>query len=130
MTGQYRVTEKVGNDYYRPSTYMSFDQYMAFKSKQQDKEYMKSLAGISSGKRNLSGLVDPVSKIDIKRNLVDRLFGGLGIQIEPRGNIDMTVGGFIILPISPIFQSDKDGRPGLILIWIFKWKLQETLVIS
>ena len=84
----------MGNDHYRPSSYLTFEQYMDFKSKQQDNEYMRSLAGISSGKRNLSGLVDPVSKIDIKRNLVDRLFGGLGIQIEPRGNIYMTVGGF------------------------------------
>ena len=65
-TGQYRVIEKVGNDHYRPSSYLTFEQYMDFKSKQQDKEYMRSLAGISSGKRNLSGLVDPVSKIDIK----------------------------------------------------------------
>ncbi|MBK9960052.1 MAG: cell surface protein SprA [Saprospiraceae bacterium] len=111
-TGQYRVIEKVGNDHYRPSSYLTFEQYMDFKSKQQDKEYMRSLAGISSGKRNLSGLVDPVSKIDIKRNLVDRLFGGLGIQIEPRGNIDMTVGGFYNftdIPNIPIRQRWQAG---------------------
>lgn len=93
-SGEYRTNQKIGSEFYRPSSYMSFDEYMKFKSRQQDKEYMKSLAGISTSKKTNIGVVDPVTKIEIKRNLADRLFGGLGIQIEPKGSVDLTLGGY------------------------------------
>ena len=51
-TGLYKVTEKIGNDYFRAPTYLSFEEYMAFKSRQQDRDYYKNLAGISASKKN------------------------------------------------------------------------------
>lgn len=102
VSGQYIKTEKIGNEPIKPSSYMSFEEYLDFKSRQQDKEYMQNLAGSSSGKKYLQGLVDPISKMDLKRNLSDRLFGGLGIEINPRGNIDLTVGGFYSFVDNPI----------------------------
>ena len=106
-TGQYKVTEKIGSDYFRPPTYMSFDEYMDFKARQQDRDYYKNLAGISASKKNKYSLIDPISKIDIKRNLADRLFGGLGIDIKPQGNIDVILGGsysFNDIPNIPVNQ--------------------------
>jgi cell surface protein SprA len=91
-TGLYKVTEKIGNDYFRAPTYLSFEEYMAFKSRQQDRDYYKNLAGISASKKNKYSLLDPISKVDIKRNLADRLFGGLGIEIKPQGSIEVMVG--------------------------------------
>ncbi len=111
-TGQYIMTEKVGNDPIRPSSFMSFEEYMAFKARQQDREYLKTLSGASTAKRNLAGLVDPINKLDLKRNLSDRLFGGLGIEINPRGNIDLTVGGFYNYIDNPLLTPRQKWQAG------------------
>ncbi|MBK8482828.1 MAG: cell surface protein SprA [Saprospiraceae bacterium] len=91
-TGEYNVSEKIGDDYYRPSSNLTFTEFLNFKARQQDQEYLKNLAGISTTKRNYASIVDPISKIDLKKNLADRLFGGFGIDIKPQGSIGFTLG--------------------------------------
>lgn len=108
-TGQYKVTEKIGNDYFRPPTYMSFEEYMDFKARQQDRDYYKNLAGISAAKKNKYSIIDPISKIDIKRNLADRLFGGLGIEIKPQGSIDVILGANYTFNDNPQLTQRQKG---------------------
>ncbi|HHB78577.1 MAG TPA: cell surface protein SprA, partial [Saprospiraceae bacterium] len=91
-TGMYIITEKVGNDFYRPPSYMTFDEYMTWKSEQQQKSYFKQLAGISDGSDGISGRLDPIAKFDFKKSLIDRLFGGSTVDIRPQGNIDLRFG--------------------------------------
>ena len=91
-TGMYIITEKVGNDFYRPPSYMTFDEYMTWKSQQQQKSYFKQLAGISDGADGISGRLDPIAKFDFKKSLIDRLFGGTTVDIRPQGNIDLRFG--------------------------------------
>ncbi|MBK9270664.1 MAG: cell surface protein SprA [Saprospiraceae bacterium] len=112
VTGEYIVTEKIANEHIRPAGSLSFDEFMEFKARQQDREYMSTLAGTSSGRKYLNGLVDPISKMDLKRNLSDRLFGGLGIEITPRGNIDLTVGGFYSFVDNPILTARQKWNAG------------------
>ncbi|MDQ3141263.1 MAG: cell surface protein SprA [Bacteroidota bacterium] len=111
-TGQYILTEKIGDEYFRPPTSLSFEEYLEFKRRQQDKEYYKNLAGISTSKRNTAGFVDPVSKIDLKRNLADKLFGGLGVEIKPQGSIDLTLGAFYNYNDNPIQAQATRGQFG------------------
>ncbi len=91
-TGMYIITEKIGNDYYRPPSYMTFNEYMKWKSEQQQKSYFKQLAGISDGSDGISGRLDPIAKFDFKKSLIDRLFGGSTVDIRPQGNIDLRFG--------------------------------------
>ncbi len=91
-TGMYIVTEKVGDDYFRPPMYLTFDEYMKWKTEQQQKSYFRQLAGISDDSDGVSGRIDPVAKMDIKKSLVDRLFGGTTVDIRPQGNIDLKFG--------------------------------------
>ncbi len=91
-TGMYIITEKIGNDYYRPPSYMTFDEYMTWKNQQQQKSYFKQLAGISDGADGISGRLDPIAKFDFKKSLIDRLFGGTTVDIRPQGNIDLRFG--------------------------------------
>ncbi len=91
-TNQYILIEKIGNEYYRPPTYLTFDEYMEWNSKQQEKEYFNSLAGIQSKKPSLSGKIDPMDKIDVSKGLVDKMFGGTEVNIKPQGNVDLTLG--------------------------------------
>ena len=42
-TGLYIITEKVGNSYYRPPTYMTYDEYMKWSANNQRNEYSLSI---------------------------------------------------------------------------------------
>lgn len=90
-SGQYIVFEKIGDEYYRTPTYLTFEEYLAFQKKQQQREYFNRLAGITSKKKGLNAKVDPMERIDIQNTLVDRLFGGTEVNIQPQGQIDVTL---------------------------------------
>ena len=88
----YIIYEKIGDEYLTMPSYMTFDEYLDWKSEQSDKEYFSKLSGIGDNDRGKSGLLDPMSKINIQDSLKDRLFGGNDINIKPQGNIDISMG--------------------------------------
>ncbi|MDF1698696.1 MAG: cell surface protein SprA [Saprospiraceae bacterium] len=90
-TGQYIVFEKIGDEYYRTPTYLTFEEYLAFQKKQQEREYFNRLAGITTKKKGTNSLVDPMERIDVQNTLVDRLFGGTEVNIQPQGQVDVTL---------------------------------------
>ena len=93
-SGSYIITEKIGEDYYRAPTYMSFQEYQEYQAKQQEQNYFNKLAGVSTDDDNISGKIDPIAKLqsEIENSLIDRLFGGTEVDIRPQGNIDLTFG--------------------------------------
>lgn len=111
-TGEYIIKEKIGNDYYSNPGSLSFEEYMAYKARQQDKEYLKDKSGVSKVKSRFSQAIDPLKKIDLKKNLSDRLFGGQGITIEPRGNVDLFVGAFYNFNDNPSLTSRQKYQFG------------------
>jgi cell surface protein SprA len=112
VTDRYLIFEKIGEEYYRTPTYMTFEEYVKWQNEQQDKAYFQNLAGISGGYKSKSGIVDPISKIDIQNNLVDRLFGGTEVDIQPQGNIDLTFGGDYQKTLNPNLDTRQQTRGG------------------
>ncbi len=90
-TGNYIITETIGSDYFRPPSFMTFQEYLDYQAAEQEREYFSALSGSSTG-RGTSGRLDPLVKIDIKEQMVERLFGGTEVDIKPQGNIDLTFG--------------------------------------
>ncbi len=89
----YILTERIGDDFYRAPTYMTFEEYVHWREQEQQREYFDRLAGvISNDGKNADGTVDPVSKFKFKNSLIDRLFGGSNVDIKPQGNINLTFG--------------------------------------
>jgi cell surface protein SprA len=62
ITNRYYITEKIGDDYYRTPTFMTFDEYMKFKAQQQERAYFEKLGGFD--RKNSGEKVDPFSKVD------------------------------------------------------------------
>ncbi|MEM9846921.1 MAG: cell surface protein SprA [Bacteroidota bacterium] len=101
-TNQYIITERIGEDYYRMPTYMTFEEYLAYKSKQQERSYFDRLSNTSEDKKDRKNdklaemlgfdVDNPLGKIDIEKSLSDRLFGGSEVNIRPQGSIDLTLG--------------------------------------
>lgn len=111
VTNQYIVTEKMGEEYFRPPTFMTFSEYMDYRAEQQEREYFNRLSGVSSGNRSESGIIDPIEKVDIKNSLIDRLFGGTEVDIRPEGSIDLTFGVDYQLIENPIL-TERQRRQG------------------
>lgn len=91
VSNQYIITEMIGNDYYRMPTYMTFDEYLKYKDEQQKRDYFNRLAGIGDSK-NKREIKDPIKRYDVRKSLIDRLFGGNDITIKPQGNVDLIFG--------------------------------------
>lgn len=90
ITNRYIIQEKIGDENYRPPTYMTFEEYMEYRRKQDENKYFKQLSGVSTGEGGSA--TDPLAKIDVKNSLIDRLFGGTTVDIRPQGSIDLTFG--------------------------------------
>jgi len=90
-SGHYIIFEKIGDEYYRTPTYLTFEEYLDFQKKKQQKEYFNRLAGITNKKKGLNSKLDPMERIDVQNSLVDRLFGGTEVNIQPQGQIDVTL---------------------------------------
>lgn len=89
-TNQYIIREKIGSDYFRQPTYMTFEEYINYRAEQQQKDYFARMAGLGGTGGGLKR--DPLGKVDVSRSLVDRLFGGSNVDINPQGNVDVTLG--------------------------------------
>lgn len=102
-TGMYIITEKIGDDYFTMPSYMTMQEYLDWKSKQQEKKYFDRLAGVKKGSDVLDNKVDPASFVKVKQDLIERLFGGNEITIKPQGSIDLTFGGDYQKNLNPAY---------------------------
>ncbi|MBK8737195.1 MAG: cell surface protein SprA [Saprospiraceae bacterium] len=91
-TGKYNIIEKIGSEYYKAPTSMSFDEYLQYKSKKQEQDYFDYLSGVSKGDNKKFDEKNPLAKYIPAKSLIDRLFGGTEPVINPTGNIDLTFG--------------------------------------
>lgn len=89
-TGGYIITERIGEMLFRPPTYISFDEYMELTRKNDQQRFFNNLAGFET-EGGLS-LDNPLAGVDVQDNLINRLFGGDEISIQPQGGIDLTFG--------------------------------------
>lgn len=103
----YVITEKVGGANFRPPVYMTFDEYVAWSQKKDQKDYFSQL------NRKAFSTIDPIGEMDLKDALEKRsIFGGEAIDIRPQGNIDLTFGADfqqIDNPVIPERQRRQGG---------------------
>ncbi|MDB5192422.1 MAG: sprA [Segetibacter sp.] len=91
-TKQYYVIEKIGNSYFRTPTYLTMEEMMRFKARQDEMEYFRKRAN------TLSLLNRKVERPNLRvyDNFFDRIFGvsptGLKVDIRPQGNVDILAG--------------------------------------
>ena len=90
VSGNYIVTEKIGDFYYRPPTYMTFDDFLKYQKEKEQSDYFKRLSGVT-----VDGSVksrNPIENLKIDFNPLDKLFGGTDVKIDPQGSIDLIFG--------------------------------------
>lgn len=118
-TGQYLISEKIGNDFYRAPSAMTFDEYLDVRGKELEREYFEKISGIGSGGSGLADRRDPFARFDLKDNMLDRLFGGNKVEITPKGQVSLFFGVNYnktdnpILPVRQRLQGGFDFRMGI-----------------
>ena len=112
-TNRYIVTERIGGDYFRSPTYLTFEEYQAYRQRQQQQDYFDRLQGktLSTG-AGLTADQDPIEAIDVKNSLIDRLFGGSDVNIDTRGNIDLTFGVDFRTVKNPAYTINQQRQGG------------------
>ncbi len=84
----YYLTEKMGNEFFKNPTYLTFEEYQKYEAKQEEQNYWK---------RRLDALTlfnkQPALPTMYKEGIFDRIFGNNTISVRPQGNVDVTLGG-------------------------------------
>jgi cell surface protein SprA len=111
ITDRYIITETIGDDFFRAPTYMTFDEYLEYKTKEQERTYFNQISGFEDD-GGFVGKVDPIAKMDLKKSLVDKLFGGNTVEISPQGSIDVTFGGDYENNKNPTLPTRQQRRGG------------------
>jgi cell surface protein SprA len=85
---RYYLSEKIGDQFIRNPSYLSFDEFQKYSAKQEEQNYWK---------RRLDALTLFSKKPELptmyKEGIFDRIFGGQSISVTPQGNVDITLGG-------------------------------------
>lgn len=87
-TNKYIVYEKIGNTYYKTPTYLTYDEYMEYTSRESEQSYFQQ-------RSRAIDLAERKSKQPFLYQgpeLFNRFLGGTKIEIKPQGNVDVTVG--------------------------------------
>jgi hypothetical protein len=119
-TGNYLITEKIGDDFFRMPSYLTFEEYVELQSKKQEQAYFNELSGISTGESSGSGRPDPIAQFDIQNSLIDRLFGERRLISVPRGILISPLGWIFKMSKTLRFWNDSVGKEGLTSTWPFK----------
>ncbi len=110
-TGQYIVYERIGEEYYRAPTYMTFDEYLEYQEEKQEREYFQKLSGLVDANASIDGgLIDPIKKLNLDENLLDRLFGGTAIDIKPTGKVGLVFGVRYFKTENPAQIQQRQGQ--------------------
>ena len=86
-TRQYYIIEKVGNQYYRKPTYMTYEEMMKVEGDSSEDDYFRKRADAMDA---LNRAMRP--KLSVSDNLFNRIFGNGKVDIKPQGNVDISAG--------------------------------------
>lgn len=90
VTGNYNITQKVGEIDYRAETYMSLAEYKDYMYKKQMREYWRSR--VAADELNSQPRKGMIPKLQVNSELFDRIFGGNTVDIKPTGTAELIFG--------------------------------------
>lgn len=88
-TGNYDVTQKMGDLNYRPDTYIDAEDYQDYMFRKATHDYWRSKIAAEDLNKPRKGIVP---KLQVNSELFDRIFGGNTVDIRPTGTAELIFG--------------------------------------
>ena len=89
-TNMYILYERVGDMLYRPPQYLTFDEYLALKEKQNERDYFKQLSDTYAYQSQQPGFIP---QIQVRSRAFAEIFGSNTIDIKATGSATATFEG-------------------------------------
>lgn len=89
VTNSYRIEEKIGDQEYRPSNDLMFEDFWAEQNKQSEKDYWQKKQKENSSSGGDNGLLDDVR---VPGDAFENIFGSNKIEIKPQGSAELIFG--------------------------------------
>ena len=101
-TNQYILYERVGNYLYRPPRYLTVEEYLQLKQKEEERTYFKQLADNYAYQSQQPGFIP---SINVRSRTFAQIFGSDVIAIRPQGSAEMIMAGQINSNQNPLFST-------------------------
>lgn len=88
-TGNYNISQKMGEMNFRPPTYMDKNEYEQYRFNQQVKSYWNQRVSAESPKNKNNAIIP---KLNVGGEVFDRIFGGNTVDIRPNGSAELIFG--------------------------------------
>lgn len=88
-TGNYEVTQKMGDNVYKPTTYYTLEEYKRYDMQKSMRNYYKGKVEAANFNKQKPSLIP---KLNVGGEMFDRIFGSNVIDIRPQGTAELTFG--------------------------------------
>jgi len=102
ITNRYILYERVGNLLYRPPQYLTFEEYLKLKEKENLRNNFKKLSDDYAYQSQQPGFIPPIK---IRSQTFDQIFGGNTIDIRPQGSAEAILTGQINKNENPLYNT-------------------------
>lgn len=100
-TKRYIITEKIGDQLFSIPQYLTVEQYLRLVNSEIKRENWRILSNNEIAEVRKTGIIPPVK---INSRVFEKLFGGTTIDIQPRGEADLTFLGRVNKNANPLFN--------------------------
>lgn len=104
ITKMYIISEKVGDRLYRPTEYLTIEEYQRYENKLIKNKNWKELSNLPLAQAREPGFIPPIV---IDNKVFERIFGGTTIDIRPQVSAEVILGGRININNNPLLQENQ-----------------------
>lgn len=98
---RYIITEKIGDKLYAAPQYLTIEQYLRLVNADVKRENWRALSNLEINEVRRTGLIPQVK---VNSRIFEKIFGGTTIDIQPRGDAELTFLGRINKNENPLFN--------------------------
>jgi cell surface protein SprA len=103
----YILYERVGNLLYRPPQYLTFEQYLHLKERENQRAYFQQLSDNYAYQSQQPGFIP---QIKIRSQTFNQIFGGSTIDIRPQGSAQAIMSGQINSNQNPLYSTQQRNQ--------------------
>jgi cell surface protein SprA len=101
LNKRYIITERIGGREFSPPQYLTIDQYLRLVNSEIKRDNWRNISNSEVNEVRRTGLIPEVK---INSRIFDKIFGGNTIDIQPRGDAELTFLGRINKNENPLFN--------------------------